>query len=540
MKKLRKSENVPTYIKDKIDHPFYEAMDKVGAKLEALNIQQYKTTNKVGYKRIESMTDPYGHPVGTKEVVPTEIGIDELYKVDSPYRTALQKSYEEFKKSKDYKEHKLTETEYVQAMNQTRAFEYVSIDDEKSKIEMWRDIALGVGLVVLTIFCPPAGAVAGVALASADMYSAATGKDWGTGRELDTSERTLRGTFALFDLIPAGKYLGTLAKTGKTAGLTAVKNSLKTTLKEGLEQGTKNVDSFKGVLKNAKGLGDNVYHSLSTYRKQITHQLKNSVDEKVLNLSKATQEGLERAKQFTLEVPTVRVVQEASTGSQMMMFEKTSKSLGDTGLGKSLDNLVSKAKNVENARLDKLRARNAFYTTKEEWMKAMKEGDVFLHTDVHSKIEILKQRGIISEVDDGTIELISNMRKGNYGEMTTDEIYRQLGYERISLDMTTEIDGATHLGIDGVYHNPNGHPPYIIAEAKYGSARLSYLKNPKIKQMSHPWVERRLKDAVGGRNFEEIVTAMDSGDVGYQLVKVRKNGDIMINNLDKKANIIRP
>ena len=532
--------NVPTYIKDKIDHPFYEAMDKVGAKLEALNIQQYKTTNKVGYKRIESMTDPYGHPVGTKEVVPTEIGIDELYKVDSPYRTALQKSYEEFKKSKDYQDHKLTETEYVQAMHQTRAFEYVSIDDEKSKIEMWRDIALGVGLVVLTIFCPPAGAVAGVALASADMYSAATGKDWGTGRELDTSERTLRGTFALFDLIPAGKYLGTLAKTGKTAGLTAVKNSLQTTLKEGLEQGAKNLDSFKAVLKNAKGLGDNVYHSLSTYRKQITHQLKNSVDEKVLNLSKATQEGLERAKQFTLEVPTVRVVQEASTGSQMMMFEKTSKSLGDTGLGKSLDNLVSKAKNVENARLDKLRARNAFYTTKEEWMKAMKEGDVFLHTDVHSKIEILKQRGIISEVDDGTIELISNMRKGNYGEMTTDEIYRQLGYERISLDMTTEIDGATHLGIDGVYHNPNGHPPYIIAEAKYGSARLSYLKNPKIKQMSHPWVERRLKDAVGGRNFEEIVTAMDSGDVGYQLVKVRKNGDIMINNLDKKANIIRP
>ena len=352
--------NVPTYIKDKIDHPFYEAMDKVGAKLEALNIQQYKTTNKVGYKRIESMTDPYGHPVGTKEVVPAEIGIDELYKVDSPYRTALQKSYEEFKKSKDYKEHKLTETEYVQAMNQTRAFEYVSIDDEKSKIEMWRDIALGVGLVVLTIFCPPAGAVAGVALASADMYSAATGKDWGTGRELDTSERTLRGTFALFDLIPAGKYLGTLAKTGKTAGITAVKSSLKTTLKEGLEQGVKNLDSFKGVLK----MGDNVYHSLSTYRKQITHQLKNSVDEKVLNLSKATQEGLERAKQFTLEVPTVRVIQEASTGRQMMQFETTSKSLGDTGLGKSLDNLASKAKHVENTRLDKLRARNAFYGTK--------------------------------------------------------------------------------------------------------------------------------------------------------------------------------
>ena len=284
--------NVPTYIKGKIDHPFYEAMDKVGAKLEALNIQQYKTTNKVGYKRIESMTDPYGHPVGTKEVVPAEIGIDELYKVDSPYRTALQKSYEEFKKSKDYKEHKLTETEYVQAMHQTRAFEYVSIDDEKSKIEMWRNIALGVGLVVLTIFCPPAGAVAGVALASADMYSAATGKDWGTGRELDTSERTLRGTFALFDLIPAGKYLGTLAKTGKTAGLTAVKSSLKTTLKEGLEQGTKNLDSFKGVLKNAKGLGDNVLSQIKTYGKQLDNLRPSKI---LSNSAESLSDGLRHA-----------------------------------------------------------------------------------------------------------------------------------------------------------------------------------------------------------------------------------------------------
>ena len=535
----RYAENVNTYINKKIDRPFYEAMDKVGAKLEALNIQKYKTTNKIGYKRIESVKDAYGHPVGTKEVTPPEIGIDELYKVDSPYKASLKKSYEKYKKSKEYKEHRLTETEYVQVMHQTRSFEYVSIDDEKSTTEMWRDLTLTAATVVLFVFCPPAGAVLSTVAATAEMYSAASGKDWGTGRELDGNERAMRGAFALLDLIPAGKYLSGLAKTGKTAGLTAVKTSIKTAVKEGVEQGAKNFDTFKGLLKKTKGLGDNIYHSLSTYRKQLARHLQNTVDEGLLNLSRATQEGLERAKQFTLEVPTV-VVRETSTGSQMMRFEKMSKSLGDTGLGKSLDNLASKAKQVENTRLDKLRARNAFYTTKEEWMKAMKEGDVVFNTNIHSKIEILKQRGIISEVDDGTIELISNMRKGNYGEMTTDEIYRQLGYERISLDMTTEIDGATHHGIDGVYHNPNGHPPYIIAEAKYGSARLSYLKNPEIKQMSREWIGDRLKDAVGGRNFEEIVTAMDSGDVGYQLVKVRKNGDIMINNLDKKANIIRP
>ena len=203
----RYAENVNTYINKKIDRPFYEAMDKVGAKLEALNIQKYKTTNKIGYKRIESVKDPYGHPVGTKEVTPPEIGIDELYKVDSPYKASLKKSYEEYKKSKDYKDSRLTETEYVQVMHQTRSFEYVSIDDEKSTTEMWRDLTLTAATVVLYVFCPPAGAVLSTVVAAAEMYSAASGKDWGTGRELDGNERVMRGAFALLDLIPAGNTL---------------------------------------------------------------------------------------------------------------------------------------------------------------------------------------------------------------------------------------------------------------------------------------------------------------------------------------------
>ena len=99
------------------------------------------------------MKDPYGHPVGTKEVTPPEIGIDELYKVDSPYKASLKKSYEEYKKSKDYKDSRLTETEYVQVMHQTRSFEYVSIDDEKSTTEMWRDLTLTAATVVLFVFC---------------------------------------------------------------------------------------------------------------------------------------------------------------------------------------------------------------------------------------------------------------------------------------------------------------------------------------------------------------------------------------------------
>ena len=381
--------NVPTYIKDKIDRPFYEAMDKVGAKLEALNIQQYKTTNKVGYKRIESVTDPYGHPVGTKEVVPAEIGIDELYKVDSPYRAALQKSYEEFKKSKNYKDHRLTETEYIQAMHQTRAFEYVSIDDEKSKIEMWRDIALGAGLVVLTIFCPPAGAVAGVALASAEMYSAATGKDWGTGRKLDATERTLRGTFALFDLIPAGKYLGTLAKTGKTAGLTAVKNSLKTTLKEGLEQGAKNLDSFKGVLKNAKGLEDNVFSKLKNYGKQLDNLrpskiLSNSADALSDGLRHADTVLSEAAQRFRLNI-----------GLEPQLADGVLSS-GGGKLTHLADNLSAFAKNLDGSVDDVVEA-NRFSS---EWHNLQKSfPDSGLSELQSEKIVNIKPSGTIKRPD---------------------------------------------------------------------------------------------------------------------------------------------
>ena len=304
----RYAENVNTYINKKIDRPFYEAMDKVGAKLEALNIQKYKTTNKIGYKRIESVKDAYGHPVGTKEVTPPEIGIDELYKVDSPYKASLKKSYEEYKKSKDYKDHRLTETEYVQVMHQTRSFEYVSIDDEKSTTEMWRDLTLTAATVVLYVFCPPAGAVLSTVAAAAEMYSAASGKDWGTGRELDGNERAMRGAFALLDLIPAGKYLSGLAKTGKTAGLTAVKTSIKTAVKEGIEQGAKNFDTFKGLLKKTKGLGDNIFSQIKTFGKQLDNLrpskiLSNSADDLSDAAQRFSLNSLEQLQPVTDSIP---------------------------------------------------------------------------------------------------------------------------------------------------------------------------------------------------------------------------------------------
>ncbi len=109
------------------------------------------------------------------------------------------------------------------------------------------------------------------------MCSAASGKDWMTGRELDDGERLMRGAFALFDLVPGVGYLNDLAKTGKVAGLAGIKASLKTSFKEGMEQAAKNVDNFKVVLKNADDFGKKVMTKIDDFGKQLDNLVTNKV-----------------------------------------------------------------------------------------------------------------------------------------------------------------------------------------------------------------------------------------------------------------------
>ncbi|NQK93754.1 type IV secretion protein Rhs [Streptococcus suis] len=531
---------VQQYLKDKIDQPFYEKLDKVGDRLEALNISDYKTSNQIGFKKTEAIYSDAGQYMGTREVLAKEVGLKELYQVDNPYKKRLQAMYDSYKSSDDYKESKLTEEDYLFASHQTRAFTYHSLNDEKAAFEGKRDLLLAAGVVILTIFCPPAGAVAGVALAAADMCSAASGKDWMTGRELDDGERLMRGAFALFDLVPGVGYLNDLAKTGKVAGFAGIKASLKTSFKEGMEQAAKNVDNFKVVLKNVDDFGKKVVRQVDNYGKQFTTFGLDLVDESALGLSKAAQEGLERAKAFSLNLPTIGVVEDAMTGQSMMMADVVETTVGDTAIGSKLITPAEQfVKGAGDKSLARLKSRHHFYTTKEEFIELLKKGDIPEYLGVHSVDDILKQQDLIGKVDDGVEELLTNMRKGNYGEMTTDEIFRQRGYERISLDITADLDNVTHHGIDGVYHNPDGHPPYIIAEAKYGGSRLSYLKDG-TKQMESKWIGDRLVDALGDEQANIIFEAMDDGLVGTQLVNIKKNGVITINNLDSSGKIIRP
>ncbi|MFZ2539573.1 MAG: T7SS effector LXG polymorphic toxin [Oscillospiraceae bacterium] len=140
------------------------------------------------------------------------------------------------------------------------------------------------------------------------------------------------------------------------------------------------------------------------------------------------------------------------------------------------------------------------------------------------------QRSIIDSVDGGGIKLETNMQKGNYGEMKMDDYFESQGYERISTDRVTDLNGSTHQGIDGVYLNPGPPPKYIVAEAKYGSSKLGYTKDGK--QMSDTWIETRLENAVGENMADDILLN------GYDkvLTNILTDGEIITKSLDSIGN----
>ncbi|KXT71214.1 hypothetical protein [Streptococcus cristatus] len=123
--------------------------------------------------------------------------------------------------------------------------------------------------------------------------------------------------------------------------------------------------------------------------------------------------------------------------------------------------------------------------------------------------------------------------------MVQDEYYRQFGYERISQDMVTGLQDVGHQGIDGVYHNPNGHPPYIISEAKFTSGNNSPTlgKTRDGRQMNNRWIDNRLDEVVSEEHAVNIRKSlfMRSGDVQSNLFNIKNNGDIIINQLDSAA-----
>jgi hypothetical protein len=133
-------------------------------------------------------------------------------------------------------------------------------------------------------------------------------------------------------------------------------------------------------------------------------------------------------------------------------------------------------------------------------------------------------------------------RKGNYGEMKADQHFeglddingRKADINRISDDRVTDVDDKGHHGIDGVYENKGTPPPkYIINETKYGSSDLNQ-HTADGPQMSDPWIENRLDDAVGFDKAEDIRAEATTNPSNVQKVVtvIDPNGNVSTHTID--------
>jgi len=136
-----------------------------------------------------------------------------------------------------------------------------------------------------------------------------------------------------------------------------------------------------------------------------------------------------------------------------------------------------------------------------------------------------KQDEVILSVENGDTPLESDTEKGNYGEMKVDQDLRKKGYQRISLDAIISIKDKGHQGIDGVYYNPDGKPPYLIVDAKYNTAQLEK-STQDGPQMSQNWIDKRLDASVGKAKADDIRMAHLRGDVGCYVGRVAEGGNL--------------
>jgi len=124
-----------------------------------------------------------------------------------------------------------------------------------------------------------------------------------------------------------------------------------------------------------------------------------------------------------------------------------------------------------------------------------------------------------------------------------------------------KIEGERGVnGIDGLYikNDEESITDVLIAESKYNHARLGFIKNGTIKQMSKSWILEKLKIAKPYNptitNFDQIISLVSHNNYRARLFKLKpinddklkiilykinsKNDDKSIQKLDKSEIII--
>ncbi|PEK14518.1 polymorphic toxin type 15 domain-containing protein [Bacillus toyonensis] len=246
-------------VSEHIDKPFLVEMDKFAQKMRDTSILSFETDNRIGSTTTTVLPDAhagYGSVPQTIKTKKDKITIEDIFKDSPAFDNVLREEYKELKKQNP--DAKLNYEEYKKVVPSTRGFEYKSIEDEQKKLEMVRDIGIGIGIIITTILCPPLGAAAAVVYGAVQIKSGIDGEDWGTHRKLSQEERVGNIIFGGLDAIPVVGAVGKGVKAFKgTSELADLAKLLK--FKEGMpgfnpNLGKNVVQSLKenNLLKNLK------------------------------------------------------------------------------------------------------------------------------------------------------------------------------------------------------------------------------------------------------------------------------------------------
>lgn len=221
-------------VSEHIDKPFLVEMDKFAQKMRDTSILSFETDNRIGSTTTTVLPDAhagYGSVPQTIQTKKDKITVEDIFKDSPAFDNVLREEYKELKKQNP--DAKLNYEEYKKVVPSTRGFEYKSIEDEQKKLEMVRDIGIGVGIIITTILCPPLGAAAAVVYGGVQIKSGIDGEDWGTHRKLSQEERVGNIIFGGLDAIPVVGAVGKGVKAFKgTSELADLAKLLK--FKEGM------------------------------------------------------------------------------------------------------------------------------------------------------------------------------------------------------------------------------------------------------------------------------------------------------------------
>lgn len=247
-------------VSEHIDKPFLVEMDKFAQKMRDTSILNFETNNRIGSTTTTVLPGAhagYGSVPQTIQKKKDKITVEDIFRDSPAFDNVLRAEYKELKKQNP--DAKLNYEEYKKVVPSTRGFEYKSIEDEQKKLEMVRDIGIGVGIIITTILCPPLGAAAAVVYGAVQIKSGIDGEDWGTHRKLSQEERVGNIIFGGLDAIPVVGAVGKGVKAFKgTSELADLAKLLK--FKEGMPGFNPN-------------LGKNVVQSLKENK-----NLKNALD----------------------------------------------------------------------------------------------------------------------------------------------------------------------------------------------------------------------------------------------------------------------